>query len=109
MVATVAASIVVRKLGTAAISREELSQQLLKDVPEAGLLASWESAARTVENWRKHGASVVFTNGCFDLLHPGHIALIKGAAAEGDKLIVAINSDASVKRLKGEDLHFQSL
>ncbi|MBS1023565.1 D-glycero-beta-D-manno-heptose-7-phosphate kinase [Gluconobacter cerinus] len=102
MVATVAASIVVRKLGTAAISREELSQQLLKDVPEAGLLASWESAARTVENWRKHGASVVFTNGCFDLLHPGHIALIKGAAAEGDKLIVAINSDASVKRLKGE-------
>jgi D-beta-D-heptose 7-phosphate kinase/D-beta-D-heptose 1-phosphate adenosyltransferase len=51
--------------------------------------------------WREGGRSVVFTNGCFDLLHPGHLALLEASAAEGDVLLVAINGDASVARLKG--------
>jgi D-beta-D-heptose 7-phosphate kinase/D-beta-D-heptose 1-phosphate adenosyltransferase len=53
--------------------------------------------------WRHEGRRVVFTNGCFDLLHPGHVSLLESARALGDRLIVAINSDASVRALKGED------
>jgi rfaE bifunctional protein nucleotidyltransferase chain/domain len=52
--------------------------------------------------WRAEGRCVVFTNGCFDLLHAGHVALLEQARALGDVLVVAINSDASVRRLKGE-------
>jgi D-beta-D-heptose 7-phosphate kinase/D-beta-D-heptose 1-phosphate adenosyltransferase len=51
--------------------------------------------------WRAAGTRVVLTNGCFDLLHPGHVALLEAARREGDRLVVAINSDASVARLKG--------
>jgi rfaE bifunctional protein nucleotidyltransferase chain/domain len=52
--------------------------------------------------WRRRGLSVVFTNGCFDLLHAGHIALLERARAEGDMLVVGLNSDASVRVIKGE-------
>jgi len=52
--------------------------------------------------WREAGKRVVFTNGCFDLIHPGHIALLEAARREGDRLVVALNSDASVRGLKGE-------
>jgi rfaE bifunctional protein nucleotidyltransferase chain/domain len=52
--------------------------------------------------WRAAGRSVVMTNGCFDLLHPGHVALLEAARREGDVLVVALNSDASVRGLKGE-------
>jgi rfaE bifunctional protein nucleotidyltransferase chain/domain len=51
--------------------------------------------------WREEGKTVVFTNGCFDLLHPGHVRLLEAARAQGDVLVVAINSDSSVQRLKG--------
>ena len=53
--------------------------------------------------WREAGTRVVFTNGCFDLLHPGHVRLLEAARAEGDRLVVGLNSDASVRRLKGPD------
>jgi D-beta-D-heptose 7-phosphate kinase/D-beta-D-heptose 1-phosphate adenosyltransferase len=53
------------------------------------------------EAWRAAGRRVVLTNGCFDLLHPGHLALLEAARAEGDLLVVAINSDASLRDLKG--------
>jgi rfaE bifunctional protein nucleotidyltransferase chain/domain len=52
--------------------------------------------------WRETGRRVVLTNGCFDLLHPGHVALLEAARREGDRLVVALNSDASVRGLKGE-------
>jgi D-beta-D-heptose 7-phosphate kinase/D-beta-D-heptose 1-phosphate adenosyltransferase len=52
--------------------------------------------------WKRAGASLVFTNGCFDLLHPGHVSLLEQARAQGERLVVAINSDASVRALKGE-------
>jgi D-beta-D-heptose 7-phosphate kinase/D-beta-D-heptose 1-phosphate adenosyltransferase len=51
--------------------------------------------------WRSEGLSVVFTNGCFDLLHPGHLAVLHEAAMQGDRLVVGLNSDRSVSRLKG--------
>lgn len=56
-----------------------------------------------MQEWKKQGQTVVFTNGCFDILHAGHIASLTEAAAQGDKLIVALNSDSSVKALKGND------
>ena len=55
------------------------------------------------DDWRREGRVVVLTNGCFDLLHAGHLALLESARAEGDVLIVALNSDASVRGLKGPD------
>lgn len=60
-----------------------------------------EQAARQVDEWRRSGLQVVFTNGCFDILHVGHIKTLSRARAEGDRLIVGVNSDASVSRLKG--------
>lgn len=56
---------------------------------------------RQVEEWKAEGQTVAFTNGCFDLLHAGHIASLSQAAAEADKLVVALNADSSVKELKG--------
>jgi D-beta-D-heptose 7-phosphate kinase/D-beta-D-heptose 1-phosphate adenosyltransferase len=66
-------------------------------------VVSREELAARAERWRMEGARVVFTNGCFDLLHAGHLALLNEAARLGDVLVVGINSDASVKRMKGED------
>jgi len=60
------------------------------------------SVANERRKWRDEGRAVVLTNGCFDLLHPGHLALLEAARAQGDVLVVAINSDASVRRIKGE-------
>lgn len=59
------------------------------------------SLAGAADEWRARGQRIVFTNGCFDLLHPGHVALLADAAALGDVLLVAINDDESVRRLKG--------
>lgn len=68
--------------------------------PEAAA-SSLEHLARERALWRRAGLRVVFTNGCFDLLHPGHVALLEAARALGDRLVVGLNSDASVRRLKG--------
>jgi D-beta-D-heptose 7-phosphate kinase / D-beta-D-heptose 1-phosphate adenosyltransferase len=100
--ANTAAGIVVSKLGTAVVSAQELAEALEAEAhPSKGASLSLEEAVRRREEWRKRGLKVGFTNGCYDLLHPGHISLLKSAAAECDRLIVAINSDASVRRLKG--------
>jgi D-beta-D-heptose 7-phosphate kinase/D-beta-D-heptose 1-phosphate adenosyltransferase len=61
-----------------------------------------EALARLCAGWKVKGEKVVFTNGCFDILHPGHIQLLLQAAEAGDKLVLGLNTDASVKRLKGE-------
>lgn len=60
-----------------------------------------DAAAQQIQQWRKSGQTVVFTNGCFDILHVGHVKTLSRARAEGDRLIVGVNSDASVSRLKG--------
>jgi len=60
------------------------------------------SVAEERRKWREEGRKVVLTNGCFDLLHPGHVALLEAARAEGDLLVVALNSDRSVREIKGE-------
>src|SRR3954465_51524 len=74
-------------------------------VDRAGLerLLSWEGARALIATLRAEGKTIVFTNGVFDLLHPGHVRYLKEARAQGDALIVGLNGDASVKRNKGED------
>jgi len=66
-------------------------------------IVSREQLVREVAKWRLLGKTISFTNGCFDILHAGHIASLSDAAKEGDILIVGINTDASTKRLKGEE------
>lgn len=98
-VANVAAGLSVSKVGTAAVSPSELVDRLVAR-PAAAVLDRAELATR-VEAWRLAGHRVVFTNGCFDLFHAGHLELLRHAAALGDRLVVAVDSDESVRRLKG--------
>jgi D-beta-D-heptose 7-phosphate kinase / D-beta-D-heptose 1-phosphate adenosyltransferase len=104
-VANHAASIVVSKLGTAQVTREELATSLLADLASAdhrdGGLLDLESAVAQRWAWAREKLTVGFANGCFDLIHPGHTSLIRQAAESCDRLIMAINSDESVRRLKG--------
>ena len=103
--ANLAGGIVVGKVGTAAISRDELANGILSaDLNRSeDKVVSAAMAGADVERWRANGLRVGFTNGCFDLLHPGHISLLNEAKSHCDRLIVAINDDASVRRLeKGE-------
>ena len=101
--ANVAAGIVIGKVGTVPIEREELlgalAQELESDRDEKVL--PLEVLRARVAGWRSRGLRVVFTNGCFDLLHVGHISLLEKARRMGDRLIVAVNSDRSVRGLKG--------
>jgi D-beta-D-heptose 7-phosphate kinase/D-beta-D-heptose 1-phosphate adenosyltransferase len=100
--ANVAAGIEIRHIGVTPISRDELAQELLFEGHRAAdKLRSAEDLHRIVGEARKGGKRVVFTNGCFDLLHLGHHEVLHGARQEGDLLIVAVNSDTSVRRLKG--------
>ena len=66
-----------------------------------GVALDWDALRARREEWRANGEKVVFTNGCFDLLHPGHVRVLERARDCGDRLILAINSDASTRRLKG--------
>lgn len=66
-----------------------------------GVVLEWDALRELRESWRSEGKKVVFTNGCFDLLHPGHVRVLERASDCGERLIVAINSDAGVARLKG--------
>jgi rfaE bifunctional protein nucleotidyltransferase chain/domain len=66
------------------------------------MMLDFQTLGAQRQAWREAARTVVFTNGCFDLLHPGHVQLLESARAEGDLLVVGLNSDASVQRLKGE-------
>ncbi|HYZ32462.1 MAG TPA: bifunctional D-glycero-beta-D-manno-heptose-7-phosphate kinase/D-glycero-beta-D-manno-heptose 1-phosphate adenylyltransferase HldE [Crenalkalicoccus sp.] len=103
-IANAAAGLVVAKLGTATVGADELAHALRAEggsAPEEGALLDRDAALRLVEEWRAHGLRVGFTNGCFDILHAGHVALLRAARRRCDRLIVALNTDASVARLKG--------
>ncbi len=71
--------------------------------PTSLKIASRENLGQTVDNWRSKGLKIVFTNGVFDLVHLGHVDYLEKSRFLGDKLVVALNTDASVKRLKGND------
>lgn len=104
--AAAAAAVAVSKPGTATVSQGELRRKIL---PHASLTAEEKIASSDadldlrVKDWRSEGLRVGFTNGCFDILHPGHVRVLTQARAACDRLIVGLNSDASVRRLKGAD------
>ncbi len=103
--ANAAASVVVGKRGTATASGAELRARILPEAslaPEQKIVADWAALDQRLDAWRMEGLRVGFTNGCFDLLHPGHVKLLAQARAASDRLVVGLNTDASVRRLKGE-------
>jgi len=105
--ANTAAGIAVSKLGTATVELDELMLELSRDVRDKEWhRAKYYSAAEAetlVRRWKGRGLRVGFTNGCFDIMHAGHIALLAAARAECDRLIVALNTDPGVRRLKGPE------
>ena len=100
-----AAGIAVSKVGTYQVKRDELIQAWLgrRDVRLSYLPLSREEAEEKVKRWKAHGETVVFTNGCFDILHRGHITYLQQAASLGQHLIIGLNSDRSVRALKGPE------
>ena len=109
--ANAAAAVAVSKQGAAVVSSAELRRKIL---PHAFLAAEEKIVGSAGEleaqllAWRKQDLRIGFTNGCFDILHPGHVKLLTAARATCDRLIVGLNSDASVKRLKGADRPVQN-
>ena len=108
--ANAAAGVAVGKAGTAAVRAADLLHAV-----RAGDLSASEAkimplaaALDAVAGWRARGQRIAFTNGCFDLLHPGHVSLLRQARQAADRLIVGLNSDASVRRLKGAERPVQS-
>ncbi|MGB0957289.1 MAG: bifunctional D-glycero-beta-D-manno-heptose-7-phosphate kinase/D-glycero-beta-D-manno-heptose 1-phosphate adenylyltransferase HldE [Litorivicinus sp.] len=97
--ANTAAGIVVGKVGTSVVSPRELAEAKQQTVPK---VASQRAAlAEQLSAYQARGERIVFTNGCFDILHAGHVSYLTEAASHGDRLVVAVNSDRSVRALKG--------
>ncbi|MCU7938642.1 MAG: bifunctional D-glycero-beta-D-manno-heptose-7-phosphate kinase/D-glycero-beta-D-manno-heptose 1-phosphate adenylyltransferase HldE [gamma proteobacterium symbiont of Bathyaustriella thionipta] len=107
--ANLAASVVVSKVGTASVTVHELrtAMRQLSDV-EQGIIAE-DRLIALVNDARNHGEKVIMTNGCFDILHAGHVTYLEQAKSLGDRLIVAVNDDDSVKRIKGPERPVNSM
>ena len=101
--ANVAAGIVVAKLGTVPVAAHEIVAELTvsSGIASVDKVLEFDRAVARVAEWRASGESIVFTNGCFDLLHIGHITLLEDCRRFGSKLVVGMNTDQSVSRLKG--------
>lgn len=109
--ANVAAGIVVGKTGTAITDVSEIAATLRHQEPQISgelKVMPLEAAVEQVAVWRVQGERVGFTNGCFDLIHPGHVAILEKSRAACDRLVVGLNADQSVKRLKGESRPVQN-
>jgi len=103
--ATAAAAVAVGKKGTAIVTTSELRRKILPHAflaAEEKIIADAAGLDAHVSDWRRQGLRIGFTNGCFDILHPGHVKVLTAARGACDRLIVGLNSDTSVKRLKGE-------
>lgn len=110
--ANAAAAIVVGKRGTASVSLPELRSRILPAstlASEEKIIFDWAELDERVAAWRRQALRIGFTNGCFDLLHPGHVRVLTQARDFCDRLIVGLNSDASVRRLKGEGRPIQNI
>lgn len=101
--ANIAAGIVVGKVGTVPIDREELLAELLSQgsFEQADKICSLDTLVNRVKQWKSQKQTIVFTNGCFDLLHTGHVTYLEAAKKTGDKLVLGLNTDRSVSALKG--------
>ena len=98
----IAAGLAVTRVGTVAVSGPELRREVQSDGGSDRGVMTREQLALVVADARAHGEKVAFTNGCFDIIHAGHVGYLQDARKFGDRLIVAINDDESVRRLKGE-------
>lgn len=98
--ANLAASLVVARFGAASVTLDEMLSSL-KNWPQGRKVITRDELGRVIRNHRLQGQFIVFTNGCFDLFHVGHLELLRKASALGDILIVAVNSDKSVQKIKG--------
>ncbi|MCF6205119.1 MAG: D-glycero-beta-D-manno-heptose 1-phosphate adenylyltransferase, partial [Methylococcaceae bacterium] len=103
MLANMGAGIVVGKLGTATVSTEELEYVLQGQRAHHRGVGTLKEVMDASQSAKKDGEKIVLTNGCFDILHPGHIRYLQQAKELGDRLVVLVNSDESVKRLKGPE------
>ncbi len=103
-IANIAAGIVVGRAGTAVVDRAGIVEEVRRRSATGASDKIFEraKAAELARNWTESGLCVGFTNGCFDLLHPGHLKVLEAARANCDRLLVGLNSDQSVRRLKGE-------
>src|SRR6267154_900960 len=103
--ANAAAAVAVGKKGTASVTSTELRRKILPHAflaAEEKIIVPGGDLSAHLQEWRKQGLRIGFTNGCFDILHPGHVKVLTAARGACDRLIVGLNSDASVRRLKGE-------
>ncbi|MGB6604275.1 MAG: D-glycero-beta-D-manno-heptose-7-phosphate kinase [Steroidobacteraceae bacterium] len=105
--ANVAAGVVVGKVGIASVTAAEIAARL-DNSHVYRVRFALNTVQRLVQRWRQLGLRVAFTNGCFDLLHPGHVALLNQAKQTADRLVVGVNSDLSTRRLKGDGRPVQS-
>ena len=103
VLANLAAGVVVGKLGTASVTVPELRRAMREQQEMEQGMVDEDKLVALVQEAKAHGETVVMTNGCFDILHAGHVTYLEEAARLGDRLIVAVNDDASVKRLKGPE------
>ena len=101
VVANAAAGIVVGKLGTSIVTKQELNSYLSNPAAEERDVLTLEELISRIISLKAQGLTIVMTNGCFDILHPGHVAYLEKAKKLGDILVVAINTDESVRRIKG--------
>ncbi len=99
--ANAAAGLEVEQVGVVTVTRGELRDHLLHAEPPASKIVDAQTATVLAEHYRRQGQRVVFTNGCYDLLHAGHVLSLAAAAAEGDVLFVGVNSDRTIRSLKG--------
>ena len=98
-----AAGIVVGRRGAASVTRQELAAAIAEGDRAESVVLTRADLPRLLSRWRSEGKRIVFTNGCFDILHAGHVAYLREARSRGDALIVGVNDDASVRRLKGPE------
>ncbi len=112
--ANIAGGLEVEKIGVAVVTRDEMLRDLLQIVSPsaaaaAGKIVGLDTLVRALDYRRRHGQRIVFTNGCFDVLHAGHVQYLQEARAQADLLVVGLNSDASVRALKGPSRPVQPL
>jgi D-beta-D-heptose 7-phosphate kinase/D-beta-D-heptose 1-phosphate adenosyltransferase len=106
--ANIAGGLEVEKIGVATVTRDEILRDLLRGGPASGAspgtekILACEVLCRQLESRRRLGQRVAFTNGCFDVLHAGHVQYLQEARAQADLLVVGLNSDAGVRALKGD-------
>ncbi|MBI37945.1 MAG: bifunctional heptose 7-phosphate kinase/heptose 1-phosphate adenyltransferase [Alphaproteobacteria bacterium] len=105
--ANIAAGLVVSKVGTAVVNKSDLESSINAQRGSLSNIYDENNLMKRIAQWRSQNLKIGFTNGCFDVIHPGHISLLDQASSQCDRLVIGVNSDSSIKRLKGTDRPIQ--